>query len=44
MQTGLQIKLSDQHPAGKRSWLLTAEIVYGAELCDGTRVAKIQEI
>jgi len=44
MQTGLQIKLSDQHPAGKRSWLLTAEIVYGAELFDGTRVAKIQEI
>lgn len=43
MQKSLDIKLSDQHPAGKRGWLLTAEIVFGAKLFDNKRIAKIEE-
>ncbi len=41
MQKELTIKLSDMHPAGKRGWLLTAEIFFGAALFDNLRVVKI---
>lgn len=43
MQMGPQVKLSDRHPAGKRGWLLTIDLVYGAELFDNERIAKIEE-
>lgn len=41
MQKNMEIKLSDMHAAGKRGWLLTAEIFFGAKMFDDTRVAKI---
>jgi len=41
MQSSMTVKLSDMHGAGKRAFLLTAEILFGAKLFDDTRVAKI---
>lgn len=41
IQDEMSVKLSDMHPAGKRGWLLTTEIFFGAKLFDNTRVCKI---
>jgi hypothetical protein len=44
MQREMSVKLSDMHPAGKRGWLLTAEVFFGAKLFDNTRIVRIDEI
>jgi hypothetical protein len=41
MQTGVTVKLSDMHPSGKRGYLMTADVLYGAKLFDNKRIAKI---
>ncbi len=44
IQQEMNVKLSDMHAAGKRGWLLTAEIFFGAKLFDNTRIARIDEV
>jgi hypothetical protein len=43
MQSGMEIKLSDMHPAGKDGWILTAQIVFGIKLLDNKRIVRIDD-
>lgn len=43
MQQEVRIKISDLHPQNKYGYLMSADIVYGFDLFDDTRIVKIDE-